>query len=171
MLSDDVEVTTRYDFVGGEEVYKPFQGKFPHAWMCTTGGSCAEDAANNNWTVEGYHVHSCLTERVPQRCKLQYSLPLTVTVVVANLLKAMVLFYMSFNSRDAPLLTTGDAVASFLHKPDQFSQGRCLLSDKEVRDSYYSKGKHPYKPLKYHSNRTRWYSAVQVRDWLSVIFL
>ncbi|KAL3438223.1 hypothetical protein BDV09DRAFT_192122 [Aspergillus tetrazonus] len=169
MLSDDMEVTTRYDYVAFEEVYKPLNSQIPHAWMCRRGETCAEDAANSNWEVEGYHVHSCLSEHVPQRCKLQYSLPLTVTVIVANFLKAMVMFYMSFNKGDAPLLTTGDAVASFLHKPDQFSQGRCLLSGKEVRDSYYSKGKHPYKPLKYHSNRTRWYSAVQVRDWLSVI--
>lgn len=171
MLSDDVETTARYDWVTVEEVYKP-GGKYPHGWMCTAGGSCAEEAANSNWTVEGYRVHSCLSERVPQHCKLQYSLPLTITVIGANFVKAIVLCYMSFSKGDdAPLLTTGDAVASFLHKPDRFSVGRCLLSTKDVRTSCYSMKKYLYKPLNYQGNRTRWYSAVQVRDWLSFILL
>lgn len=172
MLSDDVETTTRYDWVTREEVYKPFGGKSPHTWMCTTGGSCAEDAANSNWTVEGYRVHSYLSERVPQHGKLQYSLPLTITVIGANFVKAIVLRYMSFSKGDdAPLLTTGGAVASFLHKPDRFSVGRCLLSTKDVGASYYSMKQYLYKPLNYQGNRTKWYSAVQARDWLSFILL
>ncbi|KAI9376164.1 hypothetical protein BJX61DRAFT_553168 [Aspergillus egyptiacus] len=169
MLSDDVETTTRYDWVTGEEVYTPFQWYSPHGWMCGTGSSCAADAARGNWTVGGYRVHSCLSEGLPQRCKLQYSLPLTITVIVANLIKAIVLCYMSLSKGDVPLLTTGDAVASFLHQPDRFSVGRCLLSTKDVTASYFSAKKHLCRPFNYQGNRMRWYSAVQLRDWLSVI--
>lgn len=171
LLSDDVETATRYDWATEELVYKPFSGASPHPWLCAEGTPCAEGAAKSNWTVGGYRVHSCLSERVPQLCKLQYSLPLTITVIAANLIKAIVLCYVSFSKGDAPLLTTGDAVASFLHKHDRFSVGSCLLSSKDVRDPYSSMETHLYKRLNYQGNRTRWYSAVQVRDWLSVTLL
>ncbi|BCS28248.1 uncharacterized protein APUU_61296A [Aspergillus puulaauensis] len=171
MLSDDVETATRYDWATEEQVFTPFNSKYPHTWLCAEGAPCADDAANSKWAVWGYRVHSCLSERVPQLCKLQYSLPLTITVIAANLIKAIVLCYVSFSKGDAPLLTTGDAVASFLHKPDRSSVGSCLLSSKDVRDSYYSMETHLYKRLNYQGSRSRWYSAAQVRDWLSVILL
>lgn len=32
----------------------------------------------------------------------------------------------------APLLTTGDAVASFIKRPDEVTKGKCLLSRKSA---------------------------------------
>ena len=44
---------------------------------------------------------------------------------------------------DAPILTTGDAVASFMKTPDQFSDGKYLMSMDSIRQpqKWYDKDK------------------------------
>ncbi|KAJ0421352.1 hypothetical protein BJY00DRAFT_111398 [Aspergillus carlsbadensis] len=172
LLSDNMSSTTDYNWLDAEEVYRPLQGMSPHTWMCSLWDSCsASDAAQGTWSIRGYTVKSCQSELVPQYCRLQYSLPLTIAVIVANLVKAVVLCYMSFSSSDPPMLTTGDAVASFLHRPDSFTVGRCLLSARDARDSRYSSDKHIYKPLAFQGKRERWYSSVPKREWVPVLSL
>ncbi|KAL4924160.1 uncharacterized protein BDV17DRAFT_275337 [Aspergillus undulatus] len=164
ILSDDAETTTRYDWITYEDVYTPAWSS-PNLWLSSFAGQ-------GDWKVgDGYRVKSCLSERVPQHCKLQYSLPLTITVIVSNLVKAIVLCYMSFRKAEPPLLTTGDAVASFLHKPDPVSMGRCLLSETNCRDSADSTDRHLYRPLAFVDKRRGWFSAVPLREWLSLVLL
>jgi hypothetical protein len=43
-----------------------------------------------------------------------------------HIVKAGVMFYVAFFVRDEPLMTMGDAVASFLERPDPTSKNRCL---------------------------------------------
>jgi hypothetical protein len=184
LLSGDVQNRSDYSWVTTEDVYTPMKDQYPHNWMCwpdlatCPASGCpqvspcsAAEAALGQWTVRGYTVNSCLSQRVPQYCRLQYSLPLTIVVIVANLVKAVVLFYMSFNESNPPMLTTGDAVASFLKKPDTFTLGRCLLSARDVRDSAYSSDKHRYKSLAFQGERRKWYASVQRREWVSILLL
>ncbi|KAL3457959.1 hypothetical protein BJX64DRAFT_292622 [Aspergillus heterothallicus] len=171
ILSDDMPSTTFYDWVAAEDVYTPIQGMVPHVCTCSILGLCsASDAARGEWKVSVHTVKSCQAERVPQHFRLQYSLPLTIAVIVANLIKAVVLCYMSFSRSDPPLLTTGDAVASFLHRPDCFTLGKCLLSARGARNLMYSREKHLYKPLSFEGKRTRCYSTIAKREWLPVLF-
>lgn len=116
--------------------------------------------AENNWTVGGYKPEYCLVEEPTPHCKLQYSLYLVVIVIAFNIVKAIVLCYVAFTSKDSPLLTTGDAVSSFLRTPDQSSRGMCLLPMESVRQ-----------PAKYRRTMTfdakprRWRSAISRRRW------
>ncbi|KAL3440941.1 hypothetical protein BJX65DRAFT_17229 [Aspergillus insuetus] len=171
LLSDDVQNRSDYYWVTTEDVYTPMKDQYPHNWMCWPDlETCsAAEAARGQWTLRGYTISSCLSQRVPQYCRLQYSLPLTIVVIVANLVKAIVLCYMSFSQSDPPMLTTGDAVASFLNKPDTFTVGRCLLSARDVRDLAYSSDKHRYKPLSFQGDRRKWYASVQQREWVSIL--
>ncbi|KAL2839743.1 hypothetical protein BJY01DRAFT_250343 [Aspergillus pseudoustus] len=171
LISDDVDSAYDYGHIESEPVWRPLQDWTPHSWMCQYDPVCAAEAEQGNWTLpwDPYRINSCLAERVPQRCRLQYSLPLTIAVIVANLAKAIILGYMSFSRADPPMLTTGDAVASFLHRPDPFSVGRCLLSAKEVRGSGQSTDDNQYRPVAYHGDRARWYSAVPKRKWVPII--
>ncbi|KAE8423068.1 hypothetical protein BDV36DRAFT_290877 [Aspergillus pseudocaelatus] len=116
--------------------------------------------AENNWTVGGYKSEYCLVEEATPHCKLQYSLYLVVIVIAFNIVKAIVLCYVAFNLKDSPLLTTGDAVSSFLRAPDQCSRGRCLLSMESVRQpSKYSR------TMAFDANPRRWRSAMSRRRW------
>ncbi|KAL3461769.1 hypothetical protein BJX64DRAFT_299963 [Aspergillus heterothallicus] len=170
LLSDDIKAAYEYSNVGSEPVWRPLQGWTPHSWMCDYfDASCASRAAQGDWEVAGEGVDSCLVERAPQHCRLQYSLPLTIAVIVSNAVKAVILCYMSFSKGDAPMLTTGDAVASFLREPDTKSEGKCLLSAKYVREATRTKNIPLHLPLPYQENRARWYSAVPKRKWLPIL--
>ncbi|KAB8263535.1 hypothetical protein BDV32DRAFT_135786 [Aspergillus pseudonomiae] len=116
--------------------------------------------AENNWTVGGYKSEYCLVEEPTPHCKLQYSLYLVVIVIAFNIVKAIVLCYVAFNLKDSPLLTTGDAVSSFLRAPDQCSRGMCLLTMESVR-----KSSRISRTMKFDANPKRWRSAMSRRRW------
>lgn len=44
-----------------------------------------------------------------------------MVVIVFNIVKASVLLYMWLRIAEAPLLTIGDAIASFLRRPDPYT--------------------------------------------------
>ena len=64
--------------------------------------------------------------KMPQHCALQYSLLFTVLAVAANLIKTSILMYMWLGLSNVPLLTIGDAIASFL--PCRLLHARSVLS-------------------------------------------
>lgn len=86
-----------------------------------------------NWTVMWvdeieYNIQYCLAEKAQQYCKLKYSLPLITIVIAVNLIKTAILLIVWIKLQNAPILTIGDAIASFLRCPDPHSESSCLLS-------------------------------------------
>lgn len=61
------------------------------------------------------------------------------------------MFYVAYCIPEQPLITMGDAVASFLERPDPYSQGLCLLSIHDVR-----KGDYETSTRKWTNERFRW---------------
>lgn len=190
LVTEDVNATSEYEVVTFEDVYIPDSGVTyrgdPYEWLCPNNltDSCSSylpslysDAEQDSWVVYGnnanYRVASCLSAPLPERRKLQYSLPLTITVIVVNLVKAAILCYMSVTTSELPILTTGDAVASFLHRPDGRSLGRCLMSGEELRKIQYdwTVRERRHWPLFYMGHRTRWYSAVSRCKRVIVVIL
>jgi hypothetical protein len=47
------------------------------------------------------------------------------------------MFFIAFYVPDEPLITVGDAVASFLEKADPTTKGMCLLTIRDVRKGDY----------------------------------
>ncbi|KAL4945746.1 hypothetical protein BDV06DRAFT_229945 [Aspergillus oleicola] len=120
----------------------------PYWWICkdgrTGGGVEQEDKVcsqyvgevrdQDEWYVKGFKVDYCLAQRTPEKCTLEYSLPLAIVVIGANFVKAGLIFAAAVLLRRGgnPLLTVGDAIVSFLRVPDGNSSGRCLLSREAV---------------------------------------
>ncbi|KAI9929759.1 hypothetical protein AWENTII_009530 [Aspergillus wentii] len=65
---------------------------------------------------------------------------------------------------DVPILTTVDAVASFMRKPDKSTKGQCLLSK---RSAY----KTAPGSWRYNKNPRRWGSAVSFQRWAICLLL
>ena len=62
------------------------------------------------------------------------------------------MFYITFNVHDEPLMTMGDAVASFLGKNDPTTKDMCLSSFQDFKmNKGYSAG-----PRQWHNKRFRW---------------
>ncbi|KAJ5082659.1 hypothetical protein N7532_011702 [Penicillium argentinense] len=154
----------------------------PYGWLCPNdwGSDCVtylptiqSQIADNNWTVlsgsssgGGWKVDYCLAEKARQYCKLQYSFPLTMVILGFNLVKTVILCYMWFGMREAPILTTGDAIASFLRQPDPYTKGRCLLSYQEARSISWKLHSRAHEPRVYNGKIKRWGSAVSARRWI-----
>ncbi|EXJ85156.1 hypothetical protein A1O3_05831 [Capronia epimyces CBS 606.96] len=95
--------------------------------------SKVEAAADaDQWRPYGYDVQYCLSELVPERCSYNGNIPIVAVVLVANLIKVVSMLWLAFRVQDAPLITVGDAVESFLNESDRTTQGVCLLTKEEV---------------------------------------
>ncbi|KAE8369751.1 hypothetical protein BDV27DRAFT_172402 [Aspergillus caelatus] len=110
-----------------------------------------------SWSVTNTSS-SCWSERLPDVCKVEYSLVWAVVVMACNVAKAGILCGLSLSLKDMPILTTGDAVVSFLQNPDPTTRGECLLSgksaDRDIVETTFSK------------RPRRWASAVSKSRWV-----
>ncbi|KAL2829045.1 hypothetical protein BJY01DRAFT_255181 [Aspergillus pseudoustus] len=193
LVTDDVDPDFEYEVVGSQDVYNtrarvdlhPPAGD-PYAWLCPPDPDAAcstyisglySKAEQNDWVVYGvdrnYTVKSCLSAPLPEHCKLQYSFPLTITVIVANIIKASVLCYMAVTTEESPLLTTGDAVASFLQQPDKRTMGKCLMPGSRIRGLNYAYivCNRPHWPYIYNDRPKRWYTTISRAQRVAVVIL
>ncbi|KAJ5210104.1 hypothetical protein N7491_009916 [Penicillium cf. griseofulvum] len=197
IVTDDLKGNDSYNLVYTNPVFNPNEyvsSKIgPYDWLCPddtqpdgTRPDCnvnilpniSTQITNHNWTVRGFKIDYCLAEKQEEHCKLQYSLPITMTVIMFNVFKAGILFYMWFKipDTDTPILTIGDAIASFLRRPDRYTQGGCLLAYRNVRYinrlSPKALKKRPLEQAKpFSKKRRRWGSAVSLRRWTFSIIL
>lgn len=118
----------------------------PYRWICTGYNSTASDrsctslvpqmlADPDTGVVNNYSLHStdlkvkyCLSESILERCTVEYSLPLILVVIIANIIKTVILWGITITMADTPILTTGDAISSFIKTPGDTTRGQCLLS-------------------------------------------
>ena len=101
----------------------------------TVGGSCIP---GNDWICEDRvymrgPIQYCLSEKLEPKCQVQWSTPIAALVTALNLLKAILIFYTAFGIKEEPLMTMGDAVASFLEFQDPSTVNMCLTSIKDMK--------------------------------------
>lgn len=78
--------------------------------------------------VQGIRYNHCLAKRVKSNCKLQFSVQVLVVVLLCNAAKSVFMLFTLWRHREETLLTFGDAIASYLDRPDDLTKGRCLAS-------------------------------------------
>ena len=116
-------------------------------------------------------VDHCLSQRTDERYKLQFSLHIIIVVICVNIVKVILMIWLAFSMNESPLLTIGDAVASFLTTPDAMTTGRCLLSVTDVeiaRNEWSCTGtrSQPVMAKQWKPSTVRWSQAVSWRRWL-----
>jgi hypothetical protein len=115
----------------------------------------------DSWSpLLGLRVNKCFSERTGQNCKLNFSVPLVVVVIVFNAIKALALLVGISQLRNDPMLTVGDAVASFLQRPDPSSLNMCLISQGDIHRSTLG-WQELQQPRAYTNNLPSWSSSVK----------
>ncbi|CAG8898361.1 unnamed protein product [Penicillium egyptiacum] len=146
--------------------------------------TCDDTSMNESKT---YSVDGCLVINSEERCQLLYSPPICIIIALATLLKVVAMFLAARigRHRSPPLLTVGDAVASFMEKPDSTTEGMCWLSNADVRRGAWKvpqKTEDPaeeplgasqpepkvYKRL---SGRKHWMQASSLARWIATLIL
>lgn len=84
-------------------------------------------AQADHWRMFGRQVEHCLREPVEEHCRIQLSSQFMVVVIICNICKMYLMGYVAWKKPGEPLVTVGDAVASFLDNPDLTTKGNCLL--------------------------------------------
>lgn len=87
------------------------------------------------WTVDGARVAYCLSQPAGDVCKLYFSPAIAGAVISMNAIKAICIGLVLYTLKDTPLLTLGDAVASFLDFPDDTTSNMGVVSRGDLRSS------------------------------------
>ncbi|KAK5697818.1 hypothetical protein LTR17_023785 [Elasticomyces elasticus] len=139
-------ITSAHGEVSNDTVFSFDQGTYskynggggpPYDWICTDTvqylyteycdiASVRRQASD--WSMNHAKIDYCLAQISPSHCKLQFSLHILVTVIVMNACKSVCMFLTLYQQKDETLVTIGDALSSFLDRPDERTKGRCLMA-------------------------------------------
>jgi hypothetical protein len=153
----------------------------PFGWICgdqdlqvCNGPTCNLDSLDpTNWTPWGAKVEYCLTEHLESRCRVQFVPPLAYVVIFFNIAKAGILLYAYFSIKENPLMTMGDAVASFLLREDESTKDLCLMSKEDVYLWEWNRWRPTPTPHPKYLNTKpyRWSKTVSAKRWMVVLSL
>lgn len=91
---------------------------------------------SENLTLVGdraYPVQHWLSQRVEERCKIQFSLVIMAVTICSNLIKMGCMLLTLWFHRFRPLVTIGDAIESFLQKADHTTRNMCLADTEHFK--------------------------------------
>lgn len=108
---EDVLLSTRFSFSGGPD---------PLGFMCSGlwgfnelsyppwPTDCRADMLDAaNWTVRGYKIDYCLSERTKERCRLEFSVIIGIVIVTCNAVKLGCMIHVAFMGNASTLCTLG----------------------------------------------------------------
>lgn len=146
---------------------------FGHTARCETHGT------SRIKLPETYPVEHCLTVPMEESCQLVFSAPICLIVIGCNIIKLICALFTASDSRDDVFMTIGDAIASYLARPDPMTEGCCLLSKSLINKGSQGWHRKPKKrskdgatdipdlrlPLQLPS-RKWWFQAVSTGRWV-----
>src|SRR5438876_12385399 len=115
-----------------------------------------------------------LRPRIEERLIDQLHFLHSIVVVAVGVIKTIVMLSVVLGVRDTPLITLGDAVCSFIKRPEVSTKGMCLydVTDFQAGDTKIQ-GNNIWMtaPLAFASNTRRQFYAVGWTRWIILIFL
>lgn len=136
--------------------------------------------AADGWTIAGQKIDYCLAAVSEPHCQLQFSIQILATVIVMNACKCICMFLALRRQWEEPLVTVGDAISSFLSRPDKYTEGRCLMAKVDIhrgplRWRLLAAGKTsntaPLPVTYYAPLQRRWFAAASTKRWLTTMSL
>ncbi|KAF5381870.1 hypothetical protein D9757_008368 [Collybiopsis confluens] len=118
-------------FIGGME-------GDPYGWICSgqdvidpqtqpLGCTSAWKSIDpSTWWDGDVRINYCLSRPAITQCELNFNVPLLVLVIIFNVMKVTCIVVAVKIKNDNPLVTIGDAIASFTSNPDIHTHGMCL---------------------------------------------
>ena len=107
-------------------------------------------------------IQYCLSQPVPEQCKLQFSLAIMIVVIICNIVKAVCMGLIAWKGDPEPLVTLGDAISSFLNHPDKTTQGNCASG----KTRFIGAKSWDPMPSVWDPRLTRWFHTASKRRWL-----
>jgi len=103
-----------------------------YAWQCPSGDVNEYTRSSGGWKPFGGSAVECWAEKIAESCTLNFSLTLGLIVVTCNATKFICMAMTIWRHREPALITIGDAIQSFLDRPDETTSGKCLYSGNQM---------------------------------------
>ena len=113
-------------------------------------------ADSENWRPNNFNAQYCMSEPVPGTCGFNVNLIIMLIVIIANIGKLVGMAWVTYGDLQDPLITVGDAVSSFLTRPEKSTEGICTATRRDVVESEERAMK----------ERDRWVIAPGPREWI-----
>ncbi|ODM16736.1 hypothetical protein SI65_07701 [Aspergillus cristatus] len=136
---------------------------------------------NDRRFAKEHWFDKCLAIRAEEHCQLLYSPPICIVICLTASVKVVAMFLAArvSRSRSPPLLTVGDAVASFITRPDPTTKGMCWISSADVHRGLWKShtsilldnSQHEVITYKRLSPRKHWGKASSKKRWLATFLL
>lgn len=132
-----------------------------------------ENIANAWWKSGGYSISGCYAEETRPDCHLHFAPHFMGPVILMNIVKCLVIFYVAFRIVDVPLVTMGDAIESFIKHPDPTTAGMCLLTSHQAERTFTKSTAYtgPPAPQYFEAKRQHWRDVITKRQWALLIAL
>jgi len=114
------------------------------------------------WSLANQSVEYCLSEQVLDQCRLQFAVPIMVVVLCCNFAKLVCMVVTIWKCKATAIVTLGDALASFLAKPDSHTVGMCIATKKDFDDGSWPDNE----PRRWADKWKFRFQAVGLRRWL-----
>lgn len=131
-------------------------------------------AKGYSWRAGGWTAKHCLSKPSKPPCALYVNWVILVAFVICSLIKLSGMLYVAIWMVNAPLMTTGDAIQSFLINPDVSTRQRCLTKSEDVLDRkwWIQTVKLPAtQPKHFDISRRRWMTAASKTRWMVFVLL
>jgi len=156
-----------------------YQAGEPRVYLCTSFPCNSSELASNvtsglPWWVklttgEEVEISGCKSERIAEKCKVQFSLDIMIVVICCNLVKACCMVTAVVRSREPTLVTLGDAIDSFLRIPDPMTMGICFADRRFIERGWRHGGRTGPKQWKQEGVK-RWWTSVSKTRWMACMF-
>lgn len=112
----------------------------------------------------------CLSQITPSKCQIQFSQTILYIVITCNILKISGMALILLWHNHETIVTVGDAIKSFLQRPDHTTNECCLMSRRNV-DRLWEVPEARYNQRFQPKNRESWFGACSTRRWCTALFL
>lgn len=118
-----------------------------------------------DWTA----VKFCLAQpsNTEQACDVNLNGSLLGVIVLLNLVTIIVTAGILFRRSFQPLVSLGDALSSFLQRPDLTTSGSCLMTKAEVRQGRWGLREARFWVPRHHS----WFATPSIPRWCLTVFV
>lgn len=86
---------------------------------------------NDTWIMAGQPAQYCLSQKVEDRCRLQFAVPILIVVLCCNFAKLVSILITLWKFREPTFVTLGDALSGMLEQPDPSTAGMCIANKKD----------------------------------------
>lgn len=120
-----------------------------------------EALGNDTWLMGEYEVSYCLSQKVEDKCRLQFAAPIMVVVLCCNFVKLLAMIITLWKCKEKTFVTLGDALASFLENPDRNTVGMCIATKKDFEARWPAREAKRWSPKKQFR-----FKGVGIRRWI-----